>query len=94
MEMLSDGGNNSILVAAAMNNSPGVFGVVLSGVEKDVTPQEVRDKAALIFFRHKHVRGSDIYFASSRCEFNLTLLVNDNDNSTYFAKKLFVVDMK
>ena len=55
MEMSKDDFNNSILVAAAMNNSPDVFGAVLSGVQKDLTPQEVRDNDALTFIRHKHV---------------------------------------
>ena len=59
MEMSKDDFNLSALVLAAMNKNPDVFGAVLSGVEKDITPQEVRDNATLTFIRHKHVRGSD-----------------------------------
>ena len=43
MEMSKNNFNHSVLVLAAMNKRPDVFGVVLSGVEKDLTPQEVRD---------------------------------------------------
>ena len=44
--MSKDDVNNSVLVSAAMNKNPDVFGAVLSGVEKDLTPQEVRDSEA------------------------------------------------
>ena len=47
LEMSKDDVNNSVLVSAATNKNPNVFEAVLSGVEKDLTPQEVRDNAAL-----------------------------------------------
>ena len=42
MAMSYDDDNNSILVNAAMNESADVFGAVLSGIEKYLSPQEVR----------------------------------------------------
>ena len=42
MAMSYDDGNNSILVDAVMNKNADVFGAVLSGIEKDLSPQEVR----------------------------------------------------
>ena len=47
MEMTKNNLNHSVLVSAAMNKSPNMFGAVLFGVEKDLTPQEVQDNAAL-----------------------------------------------
>ena len=47
MEMSKDNLNHSVLVLAAMNKNPNVFGAVLSSVEKDLTPQEVRDSDAV-----------------------------------------------
>ena len=47
LEMSKDDVSNSVLVSAAMNKSPDVFGAVLSSVEKDLTPQEVRDSDAV-----------------------------------------------
>ena len=41
MTMSHDDFNNSILFNAARNKSPNVFGVVMSGIEKDISPQEV-----------------------------------------------------
>ena len=62
--MSKDDFNNSVLVGAATNKHPDVFEAVLSGVEKGLTPQEVRDNAAFNYICHKHVRGSDTSFAS------------------------------
>ena len=47
MEMSKDNLDHSVLVLAAMNKNPNVFGAVLSSVEKDLTPQEVRDSDAV-----------------------------------------------
>ena len=42
MAMSYDDDNNSILVDAATNKNEDVIGAVLSGIEKDLSPQEVR----------------------------------------------------
>ena len=42
MVMSYDDDNNSILDNAAMNWNADVFGAVVSGIEKDLSPQEVR----------------------------------------------------
>ena len=47
LEMSKDDVSNSVLVSAAMNKSPDVFGAVLSSVEKDLTLPEVRDSDAV-----------------------------------------------
>ena len=41
IEMSYDDDNDSVLAHAAANKSPDVFGAVMSGIENDVTPQEV-----------------------------------------------------
>ena len=43
MALSCDDGNDSVLAAAAINKSPHVFGAVISAIENDVTPQEVRN---------------------------------------------------
>ena len=43
MQMSGDDDKNSVLALAARNKSPDVFGAVMSGIENDVTPQEVRN---------------------------------------------------
>ena len=47
MEMTKNSLNHSVLVSAALNKNPNMFGAVLSGVEKDLAPQEVRDSDAV-----------------------------------------------
>ena len=42
MAMSYDDDNNSILDNATMNWNEDVFGAVLSGIENDLSPQEVR----------------------------------------------------
>ena len=42
MAMPSDNYNNTILVDAAMNKNADLFAAVLSRIEKDLNPQEVR----------------------------------------------------
>ncbi|CAN0208816.1 unnamed protein product, partial [Ascophyllum nodosum] len=39
--MSGDDDKNSVLALAARNKSPDVFGAVMSGIENDVTPQEL-----------------------------------------------------
>ena len=51
MAMSYDDDNNSILDNAAMNWNEDVFGAVLSGIEKDLSPQEVRTNDYLVLFR-------------------------------------------
>ena len=51
MEMSFDDDNNSVLGYAARNKNPDVFGAVMSGIEKDLTPQEVRDNNGSEFLR-------------------------------------------
>ena len=50
MQMSCDDYKNSVLALAARNKSPDVFGAVMSGMENDVTPQEVwnNDDSGLI----------------------------------------------
>ena len=43
MQMSCDDHKMSVLALAAINKSPYVFGAVISGMENDVTPQEVRN---------------------------------------------------
>ena len=43
MMMSYDDDKDSVLGCAAINKSPGVFEAVMSGIENDVTPQEVRN---------------------------------------------------
>ena len=43
MKLSGDDYKNSVLVLAAINKSPDVFGAVMSVIENDVTPQEVRN---------------------------------------------------
>ena len=52
MQMSCDDDKNSVLALAASNKSPGVFGAVISGMESDVTPQEVRDNDDSDLIRH------------------------------------------
>ena len=52
MQMSSDYYKNSVLVLAARNKSPDVFGAVMSGIENDVTPQEVRNNNDSDLIRH------------------------------------------
>ena len=44
MVMSHDDFKNSIIFIAARNESPNVFELVMSGIEKDITPQEVWSK--------------------------------------------------
>ena len=43
MQMSYDDDKDAVLVYAAKNKSPDVFGAVMSGMQNDVTPQEVRN---------------------------------------------------
>ena len=43
IEMSYDDDNNSVVVFAGTDKSPDMFEAVLSGIEKDLTPQEVRN---------------------------------------------------
>ena len=52
MQMSCDDYKNSVLVLAAINKSPDVFGAVISGMENDVTPQEVRNNNDSDLIRH------------------------------------------
>ena len=52
MEMSGDDDKNSVLALAARNKSPDVFGAVMSGIENDVTPQEVRNNDDSDLIRH------------------------------------------
>ena len=52
MQMSYDNDKSSVLVSAARNKSPGVFGAVLSGIEKDLSPQEVRNYDDSEFIHH------------------------------------------
>ena len=44
MAMSHDDDNESIFHYTASNKSPNVLGAVMSGIEKDITPQEVWNK--------------------------------------------------
>ena len=52
MQMSCDDGKNSVLAYAAINKSPDVFEAVMSGIENDVTPQEVRNNGDSDLIRH------------------------------------------
>ena len=52
MEMSYDDENDSVLAHAAANKSPDVFGAVMSGIENDVRPQEVRNNDDWDLIRH------------------------------------------
>ena len=42
IKMAKNDGSNSVLISAAINKSPDVFGAVWSRIEKDLPPQEVQ----------------------------------------------------
>ena len=52
MQMSCDDHKMSVLAMAAINKSPDVFGAVISGMENDVTPQEVRNNDDSDLIRH------------------------------------------
>ena len=52
MQMSSDDYKNSVLASSVINKSPDVFGAVISGMENDVTPQEVRNNDDSDLIRH------------------------------------------
>ena len=52
MQMSCDDDKDSVLIFAARNNSPDVFGAVMSAIENDVTPQEVRENDDSDLTRH------------------------------------------
>ena len=52
MQMSFDDDRNSVFALAARNKSPDVFGAVMSGIENDVTPQEVRNNGDADLIRH------------------------------------------
>ena len=52
MQMSCDDYKDSLLACAARNKSPDMFWVVMSGMENDVTPQEVRNNGDLDSIRH------------------------------------------
>ena len=73
MEMSHVHDSFSLLVFAAVNKSPDVFGAVVSGIEKDRTPQEVRNSSDLEFIRH--------IFEGGMCPCgNINLTVNEHVN--------------
>ena len=52
MQMSYDDYKYCVLASAVMNKSPDVFGAVMSGMENDVTPQEVRNNDDSDLIRH------------------------------------------
>ena len=52
MQMSCDDNKYSVLAVAAANKSTDVFGAVMSGMENDVTSQEVRDNDDSDLIRH------------------------------------------
>ena len=52
MQMSYDDNKDYVLILAARNKSPDVFGAVMSGIENDVTPQEVRNNNDSDLIRH------------------------------------------
>ena len=52
MQMSCDDYKETVLASAARNKSPDVFGAVMSGMENDVTPQEVRNNDDSDLTRH------------------------------------------
>ena len=66
MAMSHDDYNDSIIFNAARNKSPNVFGAVISGIEKDITPQEVWNKCRSGNHPSQD-QGSDARLTISRC---------------------------
>ena len=52
MQMSCDDNENSVLVCAAVNKSLDVFEAVMSAIENDVKPQEVRNNDDSDLIRH------------------------------------------
>ena len=52
MQMPYDDDKYSVLALAVKNKSPDVFGAVMSGMDNDVTPQEVRNNDDSDLIRH------------------------------------------
>ena len=52
VQMSCDDNKDSVLILAARNKGPDVFGAVMSGIENDVTPQEVRNNDDSDLIRH------------------------------------------
>ena len=52
MQMSCNDDKYSVLAMAARNKSPDVFGAVMSAMENDVTPQEVRNNNDSDLIRH------------------------------------------
>ena len=52
MQMSRDDDKNYVLAYAARNKSPDVFGAVMSGMQNDVTPHEVRNNDDSDLIRH------------------------------------------
>ena len=76
MQMSCDDGKNSVLAYAASNKSPGVFGAVMSGMESDVTPQEVRNNDVSDSIRHMFEGRMDPGPALD-VEVNVAFLIDD-----------------
>ena len=76
MHMSCDDDKDSVLIFAARNNSPDMFGAVMSAIENDVTPQEVRENDDSDLTRHMF-EGRTHPGQALDVEVNVTFLIND-----------------
>ena len=76
MHMSCDDDKGSVLIFAARNNSPDVFGAVISAIENDATPQEVRENDDSDLTRHMF-EGRTHPGQALDVEVNMTFLIND-----------------
>ena len=76
MQMSCDDGKRSVLALAAGNKSPDVFGAVMSAIEDDVTPQEVRNNNDSGLIRHMF-EGRMHPRPALDAEVNVAFFIND-----------------
>ena len=76
MQMSRNDNKSSVLILAANNKSPDVFGAVMSGIEDDVTPQEVRNNDDSGLIRHMF-EGRMHPWPALDAEVNVAFFIND-----------------
>ena len=76
MHMSCDDDKYSVLIFAAIKKSPDMFGAVMSAIENDVTPQEVRENDDSDLTRHMF-EGRTHPGQALDVEVNVTFLIND-----------------
>ena len=84
MQMSFDDDRDSVLGCAARNKSPDEFEAVVSGIENDVTPQEVRNNDNSDLIRHMF-EGRMHPWPALDAEVNVALLKMINANPNLFC---------